>query len=37
MKLKDFINSAADKFTEPKEDEYNLLYINSNFAHLKPL
>lgn len=32
MKLKDFINSAADKFTEPKEDEYNLLYINWSYS-----
>lgn len=27
-KLVDFINSATDKFDFPKENEYNLLYIN---------
>lgn len=32
MKLKDFINSAADKFTHPQNNEFNLLYINWSYS-----
>ena len=32
MKLKDFLNSAASKFSIPKENEYNLLYINWSYC-----
>ena len=32
MKLKDFLNSAANKFTVPKPNEYNLLYINWSYC-----
>ena len=32
MKLKDFLNSAASKFSVPKENEYNLLYINWSYC-----
>lgn len=31
-KLVDFINSAAKKFDFPKENEYNLLYINLSYC-----
>lgn len=31
LKLRDFINSASSKFTVPKEDEFNLLYINWSY------
>lgn len=31
-KLKDFLNSAASKFSIPKEHEYNLLYINWSYC-----
>ncbi|MBW4847966.1 MAG: hypothetical protein KZY87_20605 [Lachnospiraceae bacterium] len=31
LKLRDFINSAASKFTIPKTDEFNLLYINWSY------
>jgi len=31
LKLRDFINSAAGKFKVPKEDEFNLLYINWSY------
>ena len=31
MKLKDFINSAAEKFKIPGENEFNLLYINWSY------
>lgn len=31
-KLVQFINSAAKKFKEPKENEYNLLYINWSYS-----
>lgn len=31
LKLRDFINSAASKFNVPKENEFNLLYINWSF------
>ena len=32
LKLKDFLNSAASKFSVPKENEYNLLYINWSYC-----
>ncbi len=32
MKLKDFLNSAATKFSIPKDNEFNLLYINWSFC-----
>lgn len=32
MKLKDFLNSAAAKFSVPQKNEYNLLYINWSFC-----
>lgn len=32
LKLKDFLNSAASKFSIPKENEYNLLYINWSYC-----
>ena len=32
MKLKDFLNSAASKFSIPQEDEYNLLYVNWSYC-----
>ena len=31
LKLKDFLNSAAGKFEIPKENEFNLLYINWSY------
>lgn len=31
LKLRDFINSAASKFTIPQDDEFNLLYINWSY------
>lgn len=31
LKLRDFINSAAGKFTMPKEDQFHLLYINWSY------
>jgi len=31
LKLRDFINSAACKFVAPKDDEFNLLYINWSY------
>ncbi len=31
LKLRDFINSAASKFTVPMNDEFNLLYINWSY------
>lgn len=31
-KLVEFINSASKKFQEPKENEYNLLYINWSYS-----
>lgn len=31
-KLVQFINSAANKFKKPKENEYNLLYINWSYS-----
>ena len=31
LKIKDFIISAADKFTIPNPDEFNLLYINWSY------
>lgn len=31
LKLRDFINSAAGKFTIPKDGEFNLLYINWSY------
>lgn len=31
LKLRDFINSAASKFNVPKENEFNILYINWSF------
>ena len=30
-KLVDFINSAAEKFSSPKENEFNILYINWSY------
>lgn len=32
LKLKDFLNSASEKFSVPKENEYNLLYINWSYC-----
>ena len=32
LKLKDFLNSAASKFSVPGENEYNLLYINWSYS-----
>lgn len=32
LKLKDFLNSASEKFSIPQEDEYNLLYINWSYC-----
>lgn len=32
MKLKDFLNSAASKFSVPQDNEYNLLYINWSYC-----
>lgn len=31
LKLRDFLNSASDKFLLPEEGEYNLLYINWSY------
>lgn len=31
LKLRDFMNSASGKFTIPKENEFNLLYINWSY------
>lgn len=31
LKLRDFINSASSKFTVPRDDEFNLLYINWSY------
>lgn len=31
LKLRDFLNSATDKFLVPDENEYNLLYINWSY------
>ena len=32
LKLRDFLNSATDKFLVPDENEYNLLYINWSYS-----
>lgn len=32
MKLKEFLNSAASKFSVPQDNEYNLLYINWSYC-----
>lgn len=32
MKLKDFLNSAASKFSVPQDNVYNLLYINWSYC-----
>ena len=31
LKIRDFINSATSKFTTPKENEFNILYINWSY------